>query len=112
MLPKPRRPRQPTPPLERSMIGSDTNEDRSSLRIWILAAAVALALHVGGAALAIVHLHADQEVGSLGAQGTEIGLDLTSLEVTDLPPGPESEAVQESPAVPEQKAVEKEADLP
>ena len=96
------------------MIASESNEQKSSLRLWIVAAVVALALHVGGAALAIVHLQADDEGGSLGAQGTEIGLDLTSLgtEVTDLPPGPESEAVQESPAVPEQKAVEKETDLP
>ena len=52
--------------------------------------------------------------GSLGAQGTEIGIDLTSLgtEVTDLPPGPESEAVQATPPAPDQKAVEKETDLP
>jgi len=60
---------------------------------------VALALHVGGAALAIVHLQADDEGGSLGAQGTEIGLDLTSLgtEVTDLPPGPESKRYRNLP---------------
>jgi protein TonB len=96
------------------MIGSDTKEDRPSLRIWIFAAVVALALHVGGAALAIVQLRADEEDGSLGARGTEIGLDLTSLgtEVVDLPPGPESEAVQATPPMPGQKAVEKETDLP
>jgi TonB family protein len=96
------------------MIVSDTNEGRSSLRIWIFAAVVALVLHVAGAALAIVQLRADEEGGSLGAQGRDIGLDLTSLgtEVVDLPPGPESEAVQASAAVQEQKAVEKETDLP
>ncbi len=93
---------------------SDTIEERSPRRIWVFAAVVALALHVGGAALAIVHLQASDEGGSLGAQGSEIGLDLTSqgTEVVDLPPGPDSDAVQESPAVPEQKAVEKETDLP
>ena len=50
----------------------------------------------------------------LGAQAIEIGLELTSpsTEVTDLPPGPDSEARQASPATPEQKAVEKETDLP
>jgi protein TonB len=96
------------------MIVSDTNEVRPSLRIWIFAAVVALVLHVAGAALAIVQLRADEEGGSLGAQGRDIGLDLTSLgtEVVDLPPGPESEAVQASAAVTEQKAVEKETDLP
>lgn len=94
------------------MIASDTNEEKSSLRLWIFAAIVALALHVGGAALAIMQLRADAEGGSLGAQGTEIGLDLTSLEVTELPPGPESEAVQATPPAPDQKAVEKETDLP
>ena len=78
------------------MIVAETNEQKSSLRLWILAAFVALALHIGGATLAIVNLQADDEGGSLGAQGTEIGIDLTSLgtEVTELPPGPESEAVQ------------------
>lgn len=92
----------------------DTSEDRSSWRIWILAAIVALALHVAGTALALVHLYADDEGGSLGAQGTDIGIDLTSLgtEVVDLPPGPDSDAVKESSAVPDQKAVEKETDLP
>ena len=96
------------------MIALDTNEEKSSPRLWIFAGIVALALHVGGAALAIVQLRADIDGGSLGAQGTEIGLDLTSLgtEVTDLPPGPESEAVQATPPAPDQKAVEKETDLP
>jgi protein TonB len=96
------------------MIVSDTNEVRSSPRIWIFAAVVALALHVGGAALAIVQLRADEDGGSLGAQGRDIGLDLTSMgtEVTELPPGPEAEDLQASAATPEQKAVEKETDLP
>jgi protein TonB len=96
------------------MIALDTNEEKSSPRLWIFAGIVALALHVGGAALAIVQLRADIDGGSLGAQGTEIGIDLTSLgtEVTDLPPGPESEAVQATPPAPDQKAVEKETDLP
>jgi TonB family protein len=90
------------------------DEQRPSRRLWIFAAVVALALHVGGAALAIVHLQSDNEGGDLGAQGGEIGLDLTSptTEVSELPPGPESEAAQASQAAPDQKAVEKETDLP
>jgi len=93
---------------------SEIGEQRSSRSLWVFAAVVALALHVGGAALAIVHLQVDDEGGDLGAQGTEIGLDLTSpsTEVTELPPGPDSEAQQASVATPEQKAVEKETDLP
>src|SRR4051812_13595409 len=96
------------------MTGAEINEQKSSRRLWFVAAMIALALHVGGAALAIVHLETNDDGGSLGARGAEIGIDLTSLgtEVTDLPPGPESEAVQEMPASPEQKAVEKETDLP
>ena len=93
---------------------SEIVEQRSSRWRWICAAVVALALHAGGAALAIVHLQADAEGGDLGARGTEIGLDLTSpaTEVSELPPGPDSEAAQASQATPEQKAVEKETDLP
>lgn len=64
--------------------------------------------------MAIVHLQTDDGDGDLGAQGVEIGLDLTSptTEILDLPPGPDSEAQQASQATPEQKAVEKETDLP
>jgi TonB family protein len=93
---------------------SEIDEQRPSRRLWIFAAVVALALHIGGAALAIVHLQTDDGDGDLGAQGVEIGLDLTSMatEVTELPPGPDSEAQQLSVATPEQKAVEKETDLP
>jgi TonB family protein len=93
---------------------SDIAEQKPSRWLWIFAAVVALALHAGGAALAIVHLQADDEGGYLGAQGPEIGLDLTSLatEVTELPPGPDSDLQQASQATPEQKAVEKETDLP
>jgi periplasmic protein TonB len=80
----------------------------------MIAAAAALALHIGGAALAIAHLQTDEGDDSLGAQGIEIGLDLASArtEVADLPPGPDSDAAMASPALADQKAVEKETDLP
>ena len=35
-------------------------EPRPSLRLWMLAAAGALALHIGGAALAVAHLRANE----------------------------------------------------
>ena len=90
------------------------DEQKPSRRLWIFAAVTAVALHVGGAALAIVHLQTDDGDDSLGAQGIEIGLDLASprTEVVDLPPGPDSDASAASPALAEQKAVEKETDLP
>ena len=93
---------------------TELDEQRSSRRVWIFAAVIALALHAGGAALAIAHLQADEGDGFLGAQGLEIGLELTSsaTEVLDMPVGPDSEAQQASQATPEQKAVEKETDLP
>ena len=93
---------------------SDFDEPKASGRLWVFAAITALALHLGGAALAIVHLQADDDGGHLGAQGIEIGLDLSSprTEVTDLPPGPDSDASVASPALAEQKAVVTETDLP
>ena len=43
-----------------------------------LAAVVALALHVGGAALAIAHLQTDEADDALGATAIEVGLELAS----------------------------------
>ena len=93
---------------------TDLVEQKPSRRLWIFAGVCALVLHVGGAALAIVHLHTDDGEDSLGAQGIEVGLEMTSprAETTDLPPGPDSDASMASPALAEQKAVEKETDLP
>jgi TonB family protein len=93
---------------------SEIDEQKPSRRLWIFAAVGALVLHVGGAALAVVHLQTDGGGDSLGAQGIEIGLDMSSprAEITDLPPGPDKDASVASPALPEQQAVEKETDLP
>ena len=67
-------------------------EQKPSRRLWILAAVGALALHIGGAALAIAHLRSDDVDDSLGAPAIEIGLEMMSphLEPTDLPPGPDA----------------------
>ncbi len=89
-------------------------EQRSSRRLWIFAGLAALALHVGGAALALAHLRTVDPDDALGAPAIEIGLELASphLEATDLPPGPDTEASVASPAIAEQKAEVKETDLP
>jgi protein TonB len=89
-------------------------EPRSSRRLWIFAALGALALHVGGAALAVAHLRSVEPDDTLGAQAIEIGLEMTSprLEPADLPPGPDAQASVASPALAEQKAELKESELP
>src|SRR3977135_1234137 len=95
------------------MTSLDT-EQGSSPRLWIFAALGALALHIGGGALAVAHLRADETDDSLGAPAIEIGLEMTSphLEATDLPPGPDTEASVASPAIAEQKAELKQTELP
>jgi periplasmic protein TonB len=95
------------------MPGFDS-EPKPSRRLWTLAAAGALALHIGGAALAVAHLRADEPDDSLGAPAIEIGLEMTSphLEAVDLPPGPDTDASVASPALAEQKAELKETELP
>jgi periplasmic protein TonB len=89
-------------------------EQKPSRRLWILAAVGALALHVGGGALALAHLRTDDLDDSLGAPAIEIGLEMMSphLEATDLPPGPDADASVASPALAEQKAEVKETELP
>lgn len=89
-------------------------ESRSSRRLWIFAGLGALALHLGGAALAVAHLSSVDLDDDLGAPAIEIGLEMTSphLEPTDLPPGPDTEASVASPAIAEQKAELKDSELP
>jgi protein TonB len=91
----------------------DTGQ-KTSQRLWITAAIAALALHIGGAALAVSHLASDEPDDSLGAPAIEIGLELTSprQEATDLPAGPDSDASVASAALAEQKADPKETELP
>jgi len=88
-------------------------EQKPSRRLWICAGVAALALHLGGAALAVAHLPTDDD-DDLGAPAIEIGLEMTSphLEATDLPPGPDTEASVASPAIAEQKAELKQTELP
>jgi len=87
---------------------------KTSRWLWAVAAAGALALHLGGAAFALSQLKTDEPDEDLGAPAIEVGLELSSpkQDPSDLPPGPESDASVASPAVPEQKAEVKETDLP
>jgi periplasmic protein TonB len=89
-------------------------DQKPSPRLWILAAVVALALHLGGGALALAHLQDEEDDDSLGAPAIEIGLEMMSprLEQTDLPVGPDTDASVASPALAEQKAEVKETELP
>jgi protein TonB len=95
------------------MSGFDT-EQKPSRRLWILAGVGALALHIGGAALAVAHLRTNNPDDTLGAPAIEIGLEMMSprLEATDLPPGPDTDAAVASPAIAEQRAELKETELP
>jgi periplasmic protein TonB len=90
------------------------DDQKPSRRLWISAAVIALVLHVGGAALAIVQLQNESDDDALGATAIEIGLEMAAVrrEVTDLPPGPDTDASAASPQLNEQKAEVKETDLP
>jgi TonB family protein len=97
------------------MVMSDLdNEQRSPRRLWIFAALCALALHLGGAALAVAHLRGSEPDDLVGAEAIEVGVELTSVqrEPTDLPAGPDTEASVASAAIAEQKAEVKQTDLP
>ncbi len=91
-----------------------TNEQRPSWRLWTIAAVAAVALHAGGAALALTHLNSSDESDGLAANAAVIDVELTSpaAEETDLPPGPDADASVASPALAEQKAEVKPTDLP
>ena len=93
---------------------TDLDEQTTSRRLWVFAGVCALALHIGGAALAISHLQSEEADDALGATAIEIGLEMASVhrEVTDLPPGPDTDASTASPQLAEQKAEVKETELP
>jgi len=87
---------------------------RRPVRIWLLAAIGAVALHTGALALAVATLQPDDAPDELGANAIEVGYERTAprTEPVDLPAGPDSEASAASPEVVEQKEVVKEIDLP
>lgn len=79
-----------------------------------MAAVFAVLLHAGAIAAAVIDMETDEADDAMGAPAIEVGLEMMAPhnEVTDLPPGPDADASAASPAVAEQKAVEKETDLP
>jgi periplasmic protein TonB len=87
---------------------------RPARRLWIIAAVLALGLHLGGAALALAHLKSNEGDEGLGANGAEFAVEMESpkLPDDDLPPGPESADQQASPEQVAQKADPKPSDLP
>lgn len=89
--------------------------NRTSRRLWFLAAVGALVLHVGGAALALTHLKDDEDIDGLGANGAEvIDIDMASpkVENDEVPVGQDSVAQTASPQLQEQKAEVEQTDLP
>jgi TonB family protein len=95
------------------MSGGDVSS-RASPRLWLLAAAGALAIHAGGVALALASLSPEAPEDDLGAPAIEIGVELTAPRAApaDLPVGPQTDASAASPPVVEQKAEVKPTDLP
>jgi TonB family protein len=86
----------------------------TSKGLWLVAAVIAISLHLAFAAFAFIRMQQEAESDDLGGPGIEIGLELMSPQTppTELPPGPDSEASVASPAVTEQEAEVKEVDLP
>lgn len=89
-------------------------EQKPSRRLWAFAAFAALALHLGGVALALANLQTDDSDEGLAAAGADYAVEMASPKTTDenLPPGPEADASQASPQLAEQKAEVKETELP
>lgn len=89
-------------------------DGKSSWRLWLIAAFVAVLLHVGGIAAAVFEMQQEEDDDGLGAAGIEVGMEMVSADVepSDLPQGPDAAQQAPSQAVQEQKTVEKESDLP
>src|SRR5260370_2264503 len=89
-------------------------EQKPSRRLWIFAAATALALHLGGVALAIAHLRTDDGGDGLGAANADFAVEMASPQVPDdnLPPGPDVDPPPPSPQLAEHTAEPKQTELP
>lgn len=94
-------------------MANDEFTNANSSRLWVIAAACAIALHATCAALALARSYADSD-DAMGAPAIEVGLELlaTRTEPTDLPPGPDSEATAASAPAVEQKVSAEETELP
>jgi periplasmic protein TonB len=87
---------------------------RRPVRIWVLAAVGAVALHTGAAALALATMQPDDPPAELGTIAFEVDYERAApkVEPVDLPPGPNSDASAASPAVEKQQEIVKDPDLP
>ncbi len=91
------------------------SQSRPSPVLWLSAGVLALGLHLGGAALTMLHLHRETtSLDTLGAQAVEVGLEMGSPDQddSDLPNGQGTEASVVSHAVEEQKAEVQPAERP
>ncbi|MBV9457695.1 MAG: energy transducer TonB, partial [Bradyrhizobium sp.] len=61
----------------------DIDEQKPSRRLWVLAGVIALSLHLGGAAFALMHLAANQDDSGLGANTDEYAVEMVSPKVLD-----------------------------
>lgn len=85
----------------------------TSKSVWLFASLVAVSLHLSVAAFAYNRMQ-EEDFDDLGAPGIEIGLELMSPQtpVTDLPPGPDSEASVSAVAMQQQEAAVNDTELP
>lgn len=94
-----------------------TNPDldlRTSKRLWVIAAVMAVGLHLGGVALALANLRGDDGDEGLGAAGAEYAVELASPDVPEeaAPPGAPADEQQAVQEMAQQKAEVKDTDLP
>ncbi|NPU15359.1 TonB family protein [Bradyrhizobium sp. 83012] len=85
----------------------------TSRAAWFAAALVAVALHIGGVAVALTTAHGDDDDGGLGTAADVIDAEIAApkVEDSDLPMGVDSVADTASAATPEQKAETEQTDL-
>lgn len=85
-----------------------------SRKLWVFAAAVAFAFHLGIGGFILLELDQEADDSNLGAPALAIGIDLASprFEPSNLPPGPESEASAASQAAAEQRQATVQPELP
>lgn len=89
-------------------------EPKPSRKLWVFAAVAAVALHLGGAALALANLRSEEPDAIADPTGIEVGLEAMSPdgEPSELPPGPDSNESVAAPELTEQKTELKESSLP
>jgi TonB family protein len=88
--------------------------ESGSRPVWIAAAIVALVLHGGCIAFAITSGQFDDPDDALGAPAIAIDVDMLApaREISELAPGPDSEASAAAPDVMQQQEIAKQVELP